>query len=196
MTSLRSLMAVGAGSAGLAVSSASALAAEGGGAGLPQLDPSTFATQIFWLAVTFIVLYLLMSRVALPRVRDVLEERERRITDDLEKTQRLKEEAETVLAEYEKALADARASAQALFAEAAEKANAEAAKRQQDMSQKLAKQLEKAESRVQAAKTEALDNIRQVATDVARDAAARLIGGDVGEDDAAKAVTAAMKDAG
>lgn len=196
MTSLRSLMAVGAGIAGLAVPSASALAAEGGGAGLPQLDPSTFATQIFWLAVTFIALYLLMSRVALPRVRDVLEERERRITDDLEKAQRLKDEAEAVLAEYEKALADARASAQALFAQAAEQANAEAAKRQQEMSQKLAKQLETAESRVQAAKAEALDNIRQVATDVARDAAARLIGGDVGEDDAAKAVSAAMKDAG
>lgn len=196
MTSLRSLMAVGAGIAGLAVPSASALAAEGGGAGLPQLDPSTFATQIFWLAVTFIALYLLMSRVALPRVRDVLEERERRITDDLEKAQRLKDEAEAVLAEYEKALADARASAQALFAKAAEQANAEAAKRQQEMSQKLAKQLETAESRVQAAKAEALDNIRQVATDVARDAAARLIGGDVGEDDAAKAVSAAMKDAG
>ena len=196
MTSLRSLMAVAAGSAGLAVSSAPALAAEGGGAGLPQLDPSNFATQIFWLAVTFIALYLLMSRVALPRVRDVLEERERRITDDLEKAQRLKDESEAVLAEYEKALADARASAQALFAEAAEKANAEAAKRQQDMAQKLAKQLEKAESRVQAAKTEALDNIRQVATEVAQDAAARLIGGDVAEDDAAKAVSVAMKDAG
>lgn len=196
MTSLRSLMAVAAGIAGLAVSSASALAAEGGGAGLPQLDPSTFATQIFWLAVTFIALYLLMSRVALPRVRDVLEERERRITDDLEKAQRLKDEAEAVLAEYEKALADARASAQALFAQAAEKANAESAKRQQDMSQKLAKQLETAESRVQAAKTEALDNIRQVATDVARDAVARLIGGDIAEDEAAKAVSAAMKDAG
>ncbi|MEQ8250539.1 MAG: F0F1 ATP synthase subunit B' [Oceanibaculum nanhaiense] len=196
MTSLRSLMAVAAGSAGLAVSSAPALAAEGGGAGLPQLDPSNFATQIFWLAVTFIALYLLMSRVALPRVRDVLEERERRITDDLEKAQRLKDESEAVLAEYEKALADARASAQALFAQAAEQANAEAAKRQQDVAQKLAKQLEKAESRVQAAKTEALDNIRQVATEVAQDAAARLIGGDVAEDDAAKAVSVAMKDAG
>ncbi|WP_245825790.1 F0F1 ATP synthase subunit B family protein [Oceanibaculum nanhaiense] len=196
MTSLRSLMAVAAGSAGLAVTSAPALAAEGGGAGLPQLDPSNFATQIFWLAVTFIALYLLMSRVALPRVRDVLEERERRITDDLEKAQRLKDESEAVLAEYEKALADARASAQALFAQAAEQANAEAAKRQQDVAQKLAKQLEKAESRVQAAKTEALDNIRQVATEVAQDAAARLIGGDVAEDDAAKAVSVAMKDAG
>ena len=196
MTSLRSLMAVAAGSAGLAVSSAPALAAEGGGAGLPQLDPSNFATQIFWLAVTFIALYLLMSRVALPRVRDVLEERERRITDDLEKAQRLKDESEAVLAEYEKALADARASAQALFAQAAEQANAEAAKRQQDVAQKLAKQLEKAESRVQAAKTEALDNIRQVAIEVAQDAAARLIGGDVAEDDAAKAVSVAMKDAG
>lgn len=196
MTSLRSLMAVAAGIAGLAASSVPALAAEGGGAGLPQLDPTTFASQIFWLAVTFIVLYLLMSRVALPRVRDVLEERERRITDDLEKAQRLKDESEAVLAEYEKVLADARANAQAMFAQAAEQANAEAAKRQQDMAQKLAKQLETAESRVQAAKAAALDNIRQVAIEVARDAAARLTGSDVGEDDAAKAVTVAMKDAG
>lgn len=196
MTSLRSLMAVAAGIAGLAASSFPALAAEGGGAGLPQLDPSSFATQIFWLAVTFIVLYLLMSRVALPRVRDVLEERERRITDDLEKAQRLKDESEAVLAEYEKALADARANAQAMFAEAAEQANAEAAKRQQDVSQKLAKQLEKAESRVRVAKAEALDNIRQVAIEVAQDAAARLIGGDIAEGDAATAVAAAMKDAG
>lgn len=196
MTSLRSLMAVAAGIAGLAASSFPALAAEGGDAGLPQLDPSSFATQIFWLAVTFIVLYLLMSRVALPRVRDVLEERERRITDDLEKAQRLKDESEAVLAEYEKALADARANAQAMFAEAAEQANAEAAKRQQDVSQKLAKQLEKAESRVRAAKAEALDNIRQVAIEVAQDAAARLIGGDIAEGDAATAVAAAMKDAG
>jgi len=196
MTSLRSLMAVAAGIAGLAVSSVPALAAEGGGAGLPQLDPSTFASQIFWLAVTFVALYLLMSRVALPRVRDVLEERERRITDDLEKAQRLKDESEAVLAEYEKALADARANAQAMFAQAAEQANAEAAKRQQDMAQKLAKQLETAESRVQAAKAEALDNIRQVAIEVARDAAARLIGGDVAEGDAEAAVATAMKDAG
>lgn len=196
MTSLRSLMAVAAGIAGLAVSSAPALAAEGGGAGLPQLDPSTFASQIFWLAVTFIALYLLMSRVALPRVRDVLEERERRITDDLEKAQRLKDESEAVLAEYEKALADARANAQAMFAQAAEQANAEAAKRQQDMAQKLAKQLETAESRVQAAKAAALDNIRQVAIEVAQDAAARLIGGDVAEGDAEAAVATAMKDAG
>jgi F-type H+-transporting ATPase subunit b len=189
-------MAVAAGIAGLAVSSVPALAAEGGGAGLPQLDPSTFASQIFWLAVTFVALYLLMSRVALPRVRDVLEERERRITDDLEKAQRLKDESEAVLAEYEKALADARANAQAMFAQAAEQANAEAAKRQQDMAQKLAKQLETAESRVQAAKAEALDNIRQVAIEVARDAAARLIGGDVAEGDAEAAVATAMKDAG
>ena len=196
MTSLRSLMAVAAGIAGLAVSSVPALAAEGGGAGLPQLDPSTFASQIFWLAVTFVALYLLMSRVALPRVRDVLEERERRITDDLEKAQRLKDESEAVLAEYEKALADARANAQAMFAQAVEQANAEAAKRQQDMAQKLAKQLETAESRVQAAKAEALDNIRQVAIEVAQDAAARLIGGDIAEGDAATAVAAAMKDAG
>lgn len=196
MTSLRSLMAVAAGIAGLAASSVPALAAEGGGAGLPQLDPSTFASQIFWLAVTFIALYLLMSRVALPRVRDVLEERERRITDDLEKAQRLKDESESVLAEYEKALADARANAQAMFAQAAEQANAEAAKRQQDMAQKLAKQLETAESRVQAAKAAALDNIRQVAIEVAQDAAARLIGGDVAEGDAEAAVATAMKDAG
>lgn len=191
--SVRSVKRGAAGLAALALTAAPAFAQDGG-AGLPQLDTNSFATQIFWLAVTFVALYLLMSRIALPRVRDVLEERDRRIADDLEKAEKLKEEAEAVLAEYEKALADARTQAQAAMAEATEKANAEAAKRQQALADTLAAQVAEAETRIGAAKREALENVRQVAVEVSREATLRLIGGDIAEADAAKAVDAALKE--
>ncbi|KZD12490.1 F0F1 ATP synthase subunit B family protein [Oceanibaculum pacificum] len=191
--SVRSVKRAAAGFAALALTAAPAFAQDGG-AGLPQLDTNSFATQIFWLAVTFVALYLLMSRIALPRVRDVLEERDRRIADDLEKAEKLKEEAEAVLAEYEKALADARSQAQAAMAEATEKANAEAAKRQQALADTLAAQVAEAETRIGAAKREALENVRQVAVEVSREATLRLIGGDIAEADAAKAVDAALKE--
>lgn len=193
MMSVRSVKRGAAGLAALALTAAPAFAQDGG-AGLPQLDTNSFATQIFWLAVTFVALYLLMSRIALPRVRDVLEERDRRIADDLEKAEKLKEEAEAVLAEYEKALADARTQAQAAMAEATEKANAEAAKRQQALADTLAAQVAEAETRIGAAKREALENVRQVAVEVSREATLRLIGGDIAEADAAKAVDAALKE--
>lgn len=194
MMSVRSLKHGVAGLVALALTAVPALAQDAGGAGLPQLDPSKFATQLFWLAVTFVLLYLLMSRVALPRVRDVLEERDRRISDDLEKAEKLKEEAEAVLAEYEKAVADARRQAQAAMAAATEKAGAETAKQQQALADKLATQVAEAETRIAGAKAQAMENVRQVSIEVARDAVVRLIGGDVAETDATKAVDAVLKE--
>src|SRR3546814_6905695 len=72
-----------------------ALAATGGSGsgGLPQLDADTYPTQIFWLVVTFVILYLIMSKVALPRIAEVLEERQERVADDIETAERLRSEA-------------------------------------------------------------------------------------------------------
>src|SRR3546814_1656625 len=96
-----------------------ALAATGGigSGGLPQLDADTYPTQIFWLVVTFVILYLIMSKVALPRIAEVLEERQERVADDIETAERLRSEAAVVQSEYEKALAEARGKAQELFRE-------------------------------------------------------------------------------
>ena len=146
---------------------------------MPQFDPSVFPTQLFWLVVTFAVLYFALSRVALPRVAAVLEARQHKVDDDLDRAAASKQEAEAVLAEYEKALADGSAEAQNILRQSADAMAAEAAKRQAALAEKLAKDVKAAEARILEAKKAAVGNISQVATEVAQAAARRLIDLDV-----------------
>jgi F-type H+-transporting ATPase subunit b len=85
--------------------------------GMPQLDFSTFPNQIFWLVIALIAIYLILSRVALPRISAILAERQGTITNDLAQAETLKSKAVEAEAAYEKALADARAEAQRIVAE-------------------------------------------------------------------------------
>jgi F-type H+-transporting ATPase subunit b len=159
---------------------------------MPQLDPTSYASQIFWLVVTFAVLYVLMWKVALPRVSTLLRERQERIDDDLEKASRVKAEAEQVLRSYEEAIAAGRVRAQAALREAAERVAKEAADAQAAAAARLDRETEEAERRIEAAKREALAGVRQVAGEAARAAAAKLIGADVppaeAEDAAGRAI--------
>jgi F-type H+-transporting ATPase subunit b len=100
---------------------------------MPQLDPSSFASQLFWLAVTFTLLYVLVSRVLLPRVRAVLETREGRLEGDLTSAEQFKREAEEARTVYEKALAESRLKAQSLLAETASALEKTAASRQAEL---------------------------------------------------------------
>lgn len=144
--------------------------------GLPQLNPETYPTQIFWLAVTFFLLLFLMSRVALPKVAEVLEARQEKITDDLEQAATLKGQAEAVLQAYEKSLVDARQHAQQLIAQVNAQADADAAKAQADLAARLAEEGRTREANIEAAKRTALTNIRFVAVDAAQAAVGRLLG--------------------
>jgi len=180
--------------AAVVLATGSALAAGGeGGAKLPQLDFNTFAGQIFWLVISFIVLYVLVSRVAVPRISEVLEERQERIADDLDKAETLKKEAEQVRAEYEKALAEARDKAHAATREAQDAAAKSAAEAETAAGEKLATMLKDAEERIGAARSEALSNVRSVARDVAGDAVNKLIGVQVSGDQIDQVVDAAME---
>ncbi|MET4701227.1 F-type H+-transporting ATPase subunit b [Constrictibacter sp. MBR-5] len=162
---------------GIAFGLGAAHAAEpAGGGGLPQLNPETFPTQLFWGAVAFVTLYILMSKVALPRVAAVIEERGERIGEDLDKAAQLNAEAEAAHAQYEKALADARTDAVMLLREmeaGLAQANAEA---QAAVAAEIAAQGEAAESRIAAAKQAALQDLRTVAIEVAESVTARLTG--------------------
>ena len=88
------------------------------GGGFPPFQKDTFASQLVWLAITFVLLYLLISRIAVPRIGGIFEERSKRIQGDLAAAQRLKAESEAALASYEKALADARGNAQTIAGDA------------------------------------------------------------------------------
>lgn len=161
---------------------------------MPQLDPSLFATQLFWLFVSFLVLFLIAWKAALPRIADVLNARQNRIDGDLERAQALKSEAEDVLAAYERALADASAEAQEIHRQLAQSLAAERTKRQEELSRRLSAQAHEAESRIAGEKRRAGENIRDAVLDVVQSAAARLIGGEVGEGDADRAIRAAMQE--
>jgi F-type H+-transporting ATPase subunit b len=163
---------------------------------MPQLDPGSYASQIFWLLATFLLLAVLLWKVALPRVSQLLRERQERIDDDLERAQRLKAEAETVLAAYEHSMAEGRARAQAALREASERVAREAADRQAEVSARLDRETDEAERRIEAAKRAALDNVRQVAADAARAAAAKLIGAEVGEREAEDAAAHVIRERG
>ena len=143
---------------------------------MPQLDVSTFVPQLFWLAVTFGLLLLLMARVGLPRVGGLIEARRRRVDEDLARAAQLKTEAEAALAAYQEALAKARAEAQAAVKETTDRMAAEAAERQRQLSESLARQTAEAEQQIATAKQRALSEMPEIATEVARSVAEKLIG--------------------
>jgi F-type H+-transporting ATPase subunit b len=161
---------------------------------MPQLDISTFVPQLVWLALTFLLLYGLMAKVALPRVGHALERRRKQIEDDLAAARRLKAESETVLAAYEKSLAEARAEAQGTIRETMERLAEAAAIRQREASAKLAAETEAAEARIATARNTAMANVRSVAIDVAHSAVSRLLDKDIDEGHTAAAVDAALKE--
>src|SRR5262252_7364839 len=120
------------------------------GAGFPPFNAHTFASQLLWLALTFIVLYLLMSRIALPRIGSILEARRNHIDSQLADAQRLKAESDAAIAAHEKALAEARARAQTLANETREKAAAAAAARRKEVEAKLGLHVAEAEKAIAA----------------------------------------------
>lgn len=131
--------------------------------GLPQLNQPDFAPQLFWLAVTFVLLYWIMSKIALPRIGEVIEERRDRIQRDLAAAERLKGETEKALGAYEKALSDARQSASSIARQTRDQLNAEVDKDRKKVEDDLAKKLADAETAIGATKAKALSSVKDIA---------------------------------
>jgi F-type H+-transporting ATPase subunit b len=163
------------------------------GKGFPPVNPETFASQLVWLVLVFGVLYLLMSRVALPRVGAIMDARRQSVEGDLAEAKRLKDSSDAAIAAYEKALADARGRAQALANETREKyaADAEAARKQLDAT--LNNRLAQAEQAIATRRTAAMANVQDIAVETAAAIVERLIGNAPAGSDVAKAVTDTLK---
>jgi F-type H+-transporting ATPase subunit b len=142
----------------------------------PPFDKQTFPSQLLWLAIAFVALYLLMSRMALPRIESILAQRRRRIDADIAEAQRLKGESDEAVAAYEARLADARSRSQALVNDArlAQIAEAETHRKQLDAS--LNARIGEAEQGITQAKSAAMTNVRGIATEAAAAIIERLTG--------------------
>ena len=167
--------------------------AQGGHGGFPPFQSQTFASQLVWLAIAFVLLYVLMAKLALPRVASIIESRQKRIEDDLADASRLKGESDAAVAAYEKALADARNRAQAIATETREQQAAEAEARRKTLESELNTKLAEAEKTIAATKQAAMGNVRGIAEDATRAIVERLIGEAPNEKTVAAAVADALK---
>lgn len=147
--------------------------------GLPQLNPNDFAPQLIWLVAMFALLYVILSRVALPRVGEVLDERKDRIARDIEAAAKLKAETDRALADYEKALADARAKASGIAKDTRQSLAAETEAERVKVEGELAAKLQDAEARITATKTKALASVGDIASETAAAIVSKLIGQNV-----------------
>ena len=146
------------------------------GGGFPPFQKDTFASQLIWITLAFVGLYLLMSRVALPRIGSIIADRRQHIEGDFAEAERLKKDADGALAAYEKSLTEARNRAQALASEtrAREAKAAESARKALDA--KLNATIADAEKTIAVRRTAAMTNVQGIATDAAAAIVQRLIG--------------------
>ncbi|NIJ41739.1 F-type H+-transporting ATPase subunit b [Parvibaculum indicum] len=153
-------------------------AAHGGAheTGFPPFNPDSFSSQLIWLAISFGILYLLMSRVALPKIATVLEERHDRIADDLDQAEQFRSQTQEAIEAYEKALGEARDEAHKIAQATRDELQAETDRQRQEVEGELAARIADAESRIKSTKDTAMGNVRDIAADVAGTVVSQVLG--------------------
>ena len=158
----------------LAVAASGSVFAASGG--MPQLDTHSFAPQLVWLAIAFLALYLVMSRLAVPAISDTLAKRQAKIQGDLDAAERANEETKSLVAAYEKRLADAREEARRLMREQGETDNSAATARFNELHEHLAEQIEEAERRIATQRDDVMAGLEHMARDIGQQVYAKLAG--------------------
>jgi F-type H+-transporting ATPase subunit b len=158
---------------------------EHGSGVFPPFDSTHFASQLLWLAITFGLFYLLMSKVIIPRIGGILETRH-----DLDEASRLKGEADAAIAAYEQELAGARAKGHSIADTAREAAKTKAKADRDGVEAELAKKIAAAEARIGDIKSKALADVGAIAEETATAVVKQLIGGTVTKSEIAAAFKA------
>ncbi len=144
---------------------------------MPQLDISAFSPQIIWLIITFLILYAIMAKVALPRIGSILEKRQARIDDNLDMAQNLRKESNLDAETYDQAIAHAHIQARQAIQQTTKEISIENSKRQEELGVRLSEELRSAEERINRAKVAAMKNIHDSATILTTEAIKTLLGG-------------------
>jgi F-type H+-transporting ATPase subunit b len=132
------------------------LAAE---AGMPQLDPTYWASQAFWLILIFTLLYLVLSKMFIPKIKESIDDRENKIKDDLDEAQKLKLVAEEKLKEYEVTIINAKKEVQKIIFESKNKLNSEIYNKKRKVEKEIEAEVKNAEQEIENLKKNSLTNI-------------------------------------
>jgi F-type H+-transporting ATPase subunit b len=159
----------------------------------PPFDKQSFPSQLVWLVLSFVALYLLMSRIALPRIGSLLEARNKQVEAELNEANRLKVESDEMNAAYQQALADARGRAQALAKEAHEQAAAQAEELRKKMNAEHNARIAEAEKAIAARQSTAMANVESIVTEITSAIVGKLTGVTPANNDVADAVKKTLK---
>jgi len=143
---------------------------------MPQFDPSTFASQLFWLAITFSILYLIVWKFIIPKINYILEMRENVVVNDLERAKELKIEAEKILQDYETAINNAFEKRNLAINKVIDDCKKDTEIKNSELNKEIEEKIVQSEKRIFHAKDEAIKEIDQIATDITHKAVSSLIG--------------------
>ena len=154
-----------------------AQSAESGG--MPQLNPEFWISQIVWLILTFGALYIVLSKVILPKISDNLESRRSQILENIEIAEKQREESEEKVKEFEKIILNSKLEAKNLFNEARQKVLEDVDKKRSELEKSIEAEIVSAEKEIQSLNSNSLENIKKIATDTSSDLISQLIGQEV-----------------
>lgn len=147
-----------------------------GSGGLPQLDPSSFETQLIWLFLVFTFLYFFFSKKSLPEIRTVVENRHERIQNDLDTAERLKSDADTVRTAYEQGIVKAKSQSSEIFGKTEEEIRQKAEASLKNFSEKAAKKVQQCEAEIADTRNQAMKDMDAIAADLGKSAAEKILG--------------------
>ena len=150
--------------------------AYGAEGGMPQLNPEFWASQIFWLILIFSGLYIVIWKIFLPKITDSIENRKSRIINDLNETQKLKENAEKKLSEYNKIIEDTKKEAKKIIEDNKKKLENDIKSKKQKFNEEIEKELMSAEKEIKSLKKLSISSINKIAAEVSSEVIKQLVG--------------------
>ena len=154
-----------------------AFAAESGG--MPQLNPEFWISQIFWLTLTFGTLYIILSKLILPKISNNLESRKSQILENIEAAEKQREDSEAKLKEYDEIILKSKSEAKTMFNQTREKALKDIMAKKEVLDQQIDDEINKAEKEIEALRFSAPDKINKIAIETSSELLEKLIGSGV-----------------
>ena len=148
----------------------------GAGEGMPQLNPEFWTSQIFWLIFIFASLYLIIWKIFLPKITDSIENRKSKVVNDLNETEKLKENAEKKLKEYIKIIEDAKKEAKKIIEDSRKKLENDIKNKKQKFNEEIEKELVSAEKEIENLKKSSIPNINKIAVEVSSEMMKKIVG--------------------
>ena len=147
--------------------------------GMPQLNPEFWVSQIFWLIITFGILYVVLSKLILPKISTNLELRRSQISDNIEAADKQREDSETKIKEYDEVISKGKTEAKNIFNQAREKALKDINSKREVLDKQIDEEVKKAEEEINKLRLEAPAKINKIAIETSSELVQKLIGAEI-----------------